>query len=215
MPQRYPGLEFNNPLVNFVYKIYDFYAGFLELRDLPIIKRMGKKIAVTYQGSDARQGNFLRERFKLHNLDIPLPETVSDASDRCKEERINKFNQYADLIYSLNPDLFYVLPERTKFLPYATIDLNKWQYIEPFSSEKSRPLVIHAPTHRGIKGTNSIVSASLALVEQFADNGTAISNQVRSNLDSELSKLPTNILSEYFSKSDVGKTLLETSKELE
>ena len=159
MPQRYPGLEFNNPLVNFVYKIYDFYAGFLELRDLPIIKRMGKKIAVTYQGSDARQGNFLRKRFKLHNLDIPLPETVSDASDRCKAERINKFNQYADLIYSLNPDLFYVLPERTKFLPYATIDLNKWHYIEPFSSEKSRPLVIHAPTHRGIKGTKFLLEA--------------------------------------------------------
>jgi len=68
---------------------------------------------------------------------------------------------------------------------------------------------------RGIKGTNSIVSASLALVEQFADNGSAISNQVRSNLDNELSKLPTNILSEFFSKSDVGKTLFETSRELE
>jgi hypothetical protein len=69
--------------------------------------------------------------------------------------------------------------------------------------------------NRGIKGTNSIVSASLALVEQFADNGSAISNQVRTNLDSELSKMPTNILSEYFSKSDVGKSLFNTSKVLE
>jgi hypothetical protein len=68
---------------------------------------------------------------------------------------------------------------------------------------------------RGEKGTNSIVSASLALVEQFTDNGTAISNQVRRNLDSEMSKLPTNILSEYFSKSDVGKTLFSTAKEVE
>jgi glycosyltransferase involved in cell wall biosynthesis len=159
MPQRYPGLEFNNPLANFLYKIYDFYAGILELRDLPFIKRMGKKIAVTYQGSDARQGNFLRERFRLHNLEIPLPETVSDASDLCKVERIDQFNQYADLIYSLNPDLFYVLPERTRFLPYAAIDLQERLYTEPSIPGRTRPLVIHAPTHRGIKGTEFLLEA--------------------------------------------------------
>lgn len=69
--------------------------------------------------------------------------------------------------------------------------------------------------NRGLKGTNNIINASLALVEQFADNGTIISNQVRSNFDAELSKLPTNILSEYFSKADVGKILLGTAIELE
>ena len=159
MPQRYPGLEFNNPAVNILYKIYNFYAGLLELRDLPIIKRFGKKIAVTYQGSDARQGKFLRDRFNIHNIDISLPDTVSDVSDRCKAERINKFNQYADLIYSLNPDLLTVLPGRTKFLPYATIDLRERHYIEPSSSEKTRPLVIHAPTDRGIKGTKYLLEA--------------------------------------------------------
>ncbi len=68
---------------------------------------------------------------------------------------------------------------------------------------------------RGIKGTNSIVNASLALVEQFADNGADVSNQVRSNLDTELSALPTDMLGEYFSKSDVGKSLFSTSRELE
>ena len=167
MPQRYPGLEFNNAAVNVLYKIYDFYAGLLELRDLPILKRVGKKIVVTYQGSDARQGDFLRERFRFHNLDIPFPETISDASDRCKVDRINQFNQYADLIYSLNPDLFYVLPERTKFLPYATMDLKEQHYIDPSGSENKCPLVIHAPTDRVIKGTKFLLEA----VKRLEDEG--------------------------------------------
>lgn len=68
---------------------------------------------------------------------------------------------------------------------------------------------------RGIKGTKNIVNASLALVEQFADNGADISNQVRNNLNDEFSGLPINILSEYFSKNDVGKSLFSISKELE
>ena len=69
--------------------------------------------------------------------------------------------------------------------------------------------------NRGLKGTNSIINASVALVEQFADNGAAVSNQVRKNLDSELSKLPIDILSEYLSKADVGKALFGVSVDLE
>jgi len=68
---------------------------------------------------------------------------------------------------------------------------------------------------RGLRGTNSIINASLSLVQQFAENGTSVSNQVRKNLEAELSKLQTEILSEYFSKSDVGKSLFATAKELE
>ena len=68
---------------------------------------------------------------------------------------------------------------------------------------------------RGESGVNSIINASLALVEQFADNGTAVSNQVRSNFAAEANRLPANILSEYFSKTEVGKSLLSTAIELE
>jgi hypothetical protein len=68
---------------------------------------------------------------------------------------------------------------------------------------------------RGLRGTSSIINASVALVEQFADNGVAVSNQVRKNLDSELSKLPTNILSEYLSRPEAKKTLFRVAVELE
>jgi hypothetical protein len=67
----------------------------------------------------------------------------------------------------------------------------------------------------GIKGTTNIINTSLALIEQFAEHGTSISNQVRLNIDEKLSSLPTGILSEFFSKSDVGKSLFNTAKELE
>lgn len=68
---------------------------------------------------------------------------------------------------------------------------------------------------RGLRETNRIINASVALVEQFADNGSVVSHQVRKNLDSELSKIPTNILSEHLSKPDVGKGLFGVAVELE
>lgn len=68
---------------------------------------------------------------------------------------------------------------------------------------------------RGSIGTGDILEASLALVEQFAENGTSVSSQVRSKVNSELSLLQTSILSEYFSKPEVAKSLFAAARELE
>jgi len=69
--------------------------------------------------------------------------------------------------------------------------------------------------NRGIKGAKSILNASLALVTQFADNGLDVSNQVRTNFENEISELPTQILSEYFSQNEVGKNLFGVARDLE
>jgi hypothetical protein len=52
------------------YWVYGPYAWLLEMRDLRLLKRAGKGIVVTYQGDDARQGDFCRAHFEIS----PAPE---------------------------------------------------------------------------------------------------------------------------------------------
>jgi hypothetical protein len=135
-----------------VYPAYSSLCRWIECRAL-----RRKVIAVTYQGDDARQGDYCRRHFAISIANEVGPEYYSPESDAIKRRSIARFGDYADLIYALNPDLQRVLPKRAEFLPYAHIDLNEWV---PLQRPPSRvPLVLHAPSHRGAKGTRFILEA--------------------------------------------------------
>jgi hypothetical protein len=72
-------------------------------------------------------------------------------------------NFFCREIYALNPDLCYVLPERTKFMPYSHVFVNKIEptYIQ-LNQEKLR--IGHAPTHRKVKGTSFVLDAVNKLI---------------------------------------------------
>jgi glycosyltransferase involved in cell wall biosynthesis len=157
MPQRIP-IE-RTPSSRFpvwMRRAYNLYACMLELRDLRWLNALGKRIVVTYQGDDARQGAYLKAHFDIH----PADEAgyYSAESDRLKRHRIEVFSRWADAIFALNPDLLHVLPQRARFLPYANADI---QNIQPvgLSGSGTVPVVLHAPSHRGVKGTRFIVEA--------------------------------------------------------
>ena len=158
MPQQIHGTGFS-PLQHILISFYNFYASRLELQDLPIIKRAGIGIAVTFQGDDARQGGFMKNNFEINPCEEVAPGYYSQQSDQYKRKRIAKFSEYADLIYALNPDLLYLLPERTKFLPYAAVDLNRFKVVDSGKLKNHAPLIVHAPTDRGIKGTRFLLQA--------------------------------------------------------
>jgi glycosyltransferase involved in cell wall biosynthesis len=139
----------------------------LELLDLAAYKRAGRVIAVTYQGDEARQGDYSRAHFSDSIAHHVTGGYYSVWSDARKRQRIAKFARYADLIYALNPDLLHVLPSRARFLPYANVDLRDWRYIPPKADRGRVPLVLHAPSHRGVKGTEQL----LAAVEQLKREG--------------------------------------------
>jgi len=75
-----------------------------------------------------------------------------------KRDRIRYVEHYADLIYALNPDLLNVLPERAKFLPYASVDLQQW-VPGVIRDVPAVPHVVHAPSHREVKGTAYLMDA--------------------------------------------------------
>ena len=145
---------------------YGGCPGFLELSDLPILRGLGKKIVVTYQGSDARQEGFCRDNFAISPFSgMNSFGNRSIKADAAKRRRAGRFARYAHRMFALNPDLLYVLPRQAEFLPYASVDLNEWQ---PVTRGEDRNLVIlHSPTNRGLKGTKHIIEAVDGLRDRY------------------------------------------------
>jgi len=131
------------------------YFPLFEFADVALLKRAGKGIFVTYQGDDARQGDYCRANHEVTNVDEV--DYHSPEMDLRKRLRIAKFNRYADRTYALNPDLLSVLPS-AEFLPYASVEPLRWEPVYP--EPRERPLVLHAPTHRNAKGTRFLIEAA-------------------------------------------------------
>ncbi|HEV7565364.1 MAG TPA: hypothetical protein VGO31_05335 [Microbacteriaceae bacterium] len=133
--------------------LYNLYARLTSMRDLGWLKRAHKGVVVTYQGGDARQADFAA-------LELGTGAALDAEhypSDDAKRRRIKRASRWADRIYALNPDLLRVLPERAEFMPYGHIDLDEWQPVPHPRNEV--PVVVHAPSHRGIKGTEHLLTA--------------------------------------------------------
>jgi hypothetical protein len=150
----------NNFLIKYALKIYVKICRTFEQR---VLRK--KIIAVTYQGDDARQGDFCIKNFPIciaNNVDSDYYPADLDIR---KRSRIDWFDQYADLIYALNPDLLWVLPKRAVFMPYANVNIFDWAPVAKSSNE--RLVVLHAPSNRNVKGTAYIISA----VERLKQEG--------------------------------------------
>lgn len=176
-----PAHRTRSPLFQCAINLYDFlYASWLEFIDVRIARKMGKVIAVTYQGDDARQGDYCRQNYPIHFAHNVDKDYYNDASDVQKRRRIDFFSHHADLIYAVNPDLLNVLPERSKFLPYASVNPRDWQYIG-VPKEIKVPHIVHAPSNRDVKGTQYLINAldkiskenipfKFTLVEGYSNN---------------------------------------------
>lgn len=140
------------------------YARAVWMRDVPLLARLGKTITVTWQGDDARQGDVLR----ANGLEQLADEAgYYDArSDSWKRLIIQRFSQYAAHQYYLNPDLGHVLPDTARFMPYASLDPRNIAPAPVQTGTAAPPLIMHAPSHRGVKGTRFIIEAVAALREE-------------------------------------------------
>lgn len=140
------------------------YAKWAELCDLKLIHYLGRVVAVTYQGDDARQGDYCRAHYPIHHAHAVDENYYLPKMDKWKRERIKVFEKYADIIYALNPDLLNVLPPNAKFLPYANVNPHQWKYVGVNSTDC--PHVVHAPSHRSVKGTEYILDAFKKLEQE-------------------------------------------------
>jgi glycosyltransferase involved in cell wall biosynthesis len=146
--------------------VADSYKRALWLRDLPLLRAAGKGIVVTYQGNDARQGDWCRR-----NQAVTAATHLDDdfyRDDPLKRTAIERFARYSHATFSLNPDLLHVLPPQARFLPYASVDPRLWRP-ERVALDHHTPVVLHAPTNRAVKGTTYVVEAVRRLHREGVD----------------------------------------------
>jgi len=162
------------------YDVYHFnfglsffqYPGILSLFnnwDLPLLKALGKTIIVTYQGCDARD----REACARELETTPCAEEqcglpyCNEHRTRRKRRSIARFNQFADHIFSVTPDVLPFLPDRTDYLPFASVDPALVTPHPP--GNKERLCVVHAPSDTCIKGSSYVNSAIETIMTERDD----------------------------------------------
>lgn len=152
-------------LRNILRFFYAAYSDIMQQLELHILRWRQIAIFVHYQGDDARQGEFCLRHFAITAATEVGEEYYNAISDLHKQKQIKRMEKYSNKIYALNPDLLYVLPKKTQFIPYCHISLNEWTPV--YNQREDRPLKIgHAPSHRKAKGTQYLLDALETLKAQ-------------------------------------------------
>lgn len=139
-------------------QIYAAYLRGLQRLELSYVKWLRKAVFVTYQGDDARQGDYCRANYAITFANRVDSGYYSDDSDAFKRESISRFSKLAEAIYAVNPDLLNVLTEGSIFVPYCHVFFEEW--VPAYPHEHGGPLrILHAPSNRMVKGTDLLLSA--------------------------------------------------------
>lgn len=137
---------------------YAWYLRVLQRFELAWIRLLGKPIFITYQGDDARQGDYSLAHFSINIASQVDEGYYCAASDAFKRKSIISLSLLAKQMYAVNPDLLHVLPVGARFIPYSHIFINEW--LPAYTQNEPRPLrILHAPSNRKVKGTDLILEA--------------------------------------------------------
>ncbi|MEA2393128.1 MAG: hypothetical protein QOJ82_1019 [Solirubrobacteraceae bacterium] len=114
--------------------------------ELPLLKRLGKTVIVTFQGCDARPFSHCFCRRESCAAETAYRQPAADRALR-----------YADRVCYLNPDLGRWLPGG-QFAPYAHVDCRAIAPAPP-AADNDELVIAHAPTNRAVKGTQHVIDA--------------------------------------------------------
>lgn len=142
------------------YDVFHFYYGESLLaahRDVPFLRKAGKRIVFHFRGCDIRMRAQALARPVSACLDCPAP----CRCDPLKEELRDAAWRLADHVLVATPDLLESVPGAE--LVMQAIDLAEWPELPP-RREPQRPFIIlHAPSDPVIKGTAYVERAVSAL----------------------------------------------------
>lgn len=149
----------------FKYDIFHFYYGTTLLPyqlDLPLLKWMRKKIVIEYLGNDIQLYKKSVEKYKWTNMPGFLGSGDPIAYDKKIEKRYRNEKKYTDLQIVCAPCYSEFAPGSI-VIPLA-IDLDAYSYYD--HPKNDIPIVLHAPTNRGFKGTDFIVEAVNRIINE-------------------------------------------------
>jgi glycosyltransferase involved in cell wall biosynthesis len=165
----------------FRYNVFHFYYGTSLLPfhfDLPLIKFFGKKIVHHYLGHDVELYQETKDKYEFSNMDCWADDTKGVIHDKHVKKRLANELKYSDFQVVCAPQYSPFVPGAT-FIPLA-IDVNKIKF-HPLSEknyEVDPVLILHAPTHRGVKGTKFLIEA----VDRLKQEGILVELKICENI---------------------------------
>jgi glycosyltransferase involved in cell wall biosynthesis len=132
--------------------------------DASLWRRLGIATFVTFQGCEGRVSQYV-----LENLETKFCTNCRSlyfcqgGYDDFKLESNSQAERRFDGVFALNPDILRSI-RGARFLPYSNVDLDAWLPPPGFYPRRDGTVrILHAPTNREIKGTDSIIAAVEAL----------------------------------------------------
>lgn len=141
------------------YDIFHFFYGVTLLPfqlDLPLYRWLGKKVVMEYLGNDIQGYAASVNQYRWTNIAHMMSAEEGQAYDRRIQRRYRREQRYVDHSLVCAPCYSEFAPG-AEFLPLA-LDLEQYPYSPPPACNGVLR-IMHAPTHRGFKGTRYIVSA--------------------------------------------------------
>ncbi len=138
------------------YDIFHFHFGetfFPDKSDLEILKQAGKKMVVHHHGSDIRL-------LSVAQKNNPYVRVKPEWTEAKIKKNLSILSKYIDHAIVQDHELKGYISDFYKnihVIPHA-IDLNQFKPQYP-PMKNAFPLVVHAPTKRNLKGTESIIEA--------------------------------------------------------
>jgi hypothetical protein len=159
------------------YDIYVFQWGTSLLphnEDFPILKRLGKKIIVLFLGSDIRHWSATEPVRESYGM-VSYPEYRNDAHHPLREclSRLRMAERYADVIFA--QPTYAELAVRPYRHVYLAVNPELYKSHVP---GRDVPVVVHAPSCRGVKGTEEI----LATLDKLKAEGVAFELRLLENM---------------------------------
>lgn len=134
--------------------------------DLPLLKKMGKKVGVVVTGSDLRSYQLLLDDLEgagLYTHSYYISEYVESGwpiNEEANEFKANRIQKHSDCVFARPMSAQYLQQHESYTVP---IDPDELIFKAKADTE---PLVVHAPTSTGLKGSEYVREAIEILQDQ-------------------------------------------------
>lgn len=138
------------------YDVFHFHFGstFLsDKSDLKILSEAGKKLIVHHRGSEVRVLS------KARSYNNPYVQTKKSWPDEKIHANLKRLSAYIDFAIVPDEELKYYIKSYYKNIYVVPRTLNISQFKPQYPLSSDVPLIVHAPSHREVKGTEFILKA--------------------------------------------------------
>jgi glycosyltransferase involved in cell wall biosynthesis len=132
------------------------YSDCLQILELRVARILKKRMYMTFQGDDIRQGDSSLARFEISIAQHVGPDYYNPVSDQRKRRLLSRYRSHNIQFFILNPDLNSFLDGAGAFIPYSNA-IVKRATVGTIPHRGRVLRIVHAPSHRLAKGTARIM----------------------------------------------------------